>query len=529
MQSDSGMLLSSVRDVLYVIFRHKGKIAVFFVLTAALVTLVTFLLPVVYESDAQLLIRLGRENLPGDQSVPGTYVNVAQDRTSEVKSEVAILISADLARKVVDEVGEGWILNRTDQSGDYRSADIGIAKPPAPGLLKLVYRKAQDGVKKGLVFLKLMDELTPYEDAVRRVMKDTQVNYEKQTNVVRVTYEAKYGPLAQVVLGKLVQFYLEKHVEVYTPQVSPQFFDDQVKKLEAELAHKEQELDAFRNQNGISSIEAQKENLLAGITKLSGELSDVTADADGVEALVNTLEEIVKSTNRTHELSQTTGMPNYLADKLKERLADFKEREAEMSARYPDTHRPLIELREQLKLVEDALSKEPESRTEVTTGLNANREAWEHTWKNERAQLEARRARQAKLAAEVNKHKEDLAQLASREIELARLTRARDLVEEEYKKYREQLQQSQINAAMDIAKFSNVSVVQPASKPLAPVRPKKLRNVGLGLLLGLFGGIFFAFVREYLDDTLNTTEAVEKRLGVPVLASVSEKEYRACT
>ncbi|HPO13490.1 MAG TPA: GNVR domain-containing protein [Candidatus Hydrogenedentes bacterium] len=528
MQSDSGMLLSSVRDVLYVIFRHKGKIAVFFVLTAAIVTLVTFLLPVVYESDAQLLIRLGRENLPGDQSVPGTYVNVAQDRTSEVKSEVAILISADLARKVVDEVGEGWILNRTDQT-KYRTEDIKIDRPPAPGLLKLVYRQVQDLVKGTLVTLKLMDELTPYEEAVRRVMKDTKVNYEKQTNVVSVTYEAKYGPLAQVVLGKLVQFYLEKHVEVYTPQVSPQFFDDQVKKLEADLAQKEQELDAFRNQYGISSIEAQKENLLAGITKLSGELSDVTADADGVEALVNTLEEIVKSTNRTQELSQTTGMPNYLADKLKERLADFREREAEMSARYPDTHRPLIELREQLKLVEDALSKEPESRTEVTTGLNANREAWEHTWKNEKAQLEARRARQTKLAEEVNKHKEDLAQLASREIELARLTRARDLVEEEYKKYREQLQQAQINAAMDIAKFSNVSVVQPASKPLAPVRPKKLRNVGLGLLLGLFGGIFFAFVREYLDDTLNTTEAVEKRLGVPVLASVSEKEYRACT
>ncbi len=525
MQSDSGMLLSSVRDVLYVIFRHKGKIAVFFVLTVAIVTLVTFLLPVVYQSDAQLLVRLGRENLPGDQSVPGTYVSVAQDRTSEVKSEIAILTSVDLARKIVDEVGEGWILDRRGM----RRENLGIPEPPAPGILKIVYRTCQDLVKEGLILLKLMDRLSPYEEAVRRVIKDTNVTYEKQTNIVSISYESKGGPLAQVILDKLMQFYLEKHVEVYTPQVSPQFFEEQVKKLEAELTQREAELDAYRNQYGISSIEAQKENLLAGIMKLSGELSDCTADTDGVEAQVKTLEAIVKSANRTQELSQTVGMPNYIADKLKERLADLREKEAEMSARYPDTHRPLMELREQIKLVQDALGKEPDVRTEITTGLNANREAWEHTWKNEKAQLEARKARQAKLAAEVEKHKADLAQIASREIEYKKLVRARDLAEDEYKKYREQLQRAQINAAMDIEKFSNVSVVQPASKPLAPVRPKKLRNVGLGILLGLFGGIFFAFVREYLDDTLNTTEAVEKRLGVPVLASVSEKEYRACT
>lgn len=525
MQSDSGMLLSSVRDVLHVIFRHKGLIAVFFILITAAVTVITYLLPVVYESDAQLLIRLGRENFPGDPSVPGAMVNVTQDRTSEVKSEVAILSSHYLAEKVVDAIGEGWILDRPD----LRREKLEIAEPPAPGALKVLYQQAESMGKQALITAKLIEPLSPREEAIRKVLKATKVIYEKQTNVVGVTYECRYAPLAKLVLGKLVQFYLERHVEVYTAQASPEFFQEQVTKLEDDLKKREQALETFRQQNDISDIQAQKENLLSQISQLAGELSDVTADVDGLQAMVNTLDEVVKNAEKTHELSRTSGMPNYLADKLKERIADLRQRETEMSERYPDTHRPLIELREQIKLVEDALSKEPESRTEVTMGLDANREAWIHTLKSERAQLEADRARQMKLTTEIEKHKETLALVANREPELLRLERARDIAENEYKQYREHLQRAQINAAMDIEKVSNVSVVQPASEPLAPVRPKKLQNIGLGLLLGLFGGIFFAFAREYFDDTLNTTDAVEKRLGVPVLASVSEKEFRACT
>ena len=525
MQPDSGMLLSSVRDVLHVIFRHKSLIAVFFVLIAAAVTVVTYLLPAAYESDVQLLIRLGRENMPGDPSVPGTMVNVTQDRTSEVKSEVAILSSSYLAEKVVDNIGEGWILGRRDLTRN----KIDIPDMPEPGRLSTLVAQVSGRAKDILGLAQLVVPLSPRDEAIRRVKKNTEVSYEKQTNIVALRYEDRNPALAQHILNKLVEFYLERHVEVHTAQATPAFFQEQVAKLEADLKLREDELQKYKEENGISSISAQKENLLARISKLAAELSDVTADEEGLAAMVNTLTEIVKTARKSHELSRTTGMPNYLADKLKERVADLRERETEMAARYPDSYRPLVELREQLKLVQDALAREPENRTEVTTGLDANRESWEHTLKTELAQLEARRARKAKLAEEVEKHKGELAAVSNLETELVQLTRSRDLAEAEYKEYRTHLQRSQISAAMDVQKVSNVSVVQPASKPLVPVRPKKLRNIGLGLLLGLFGGIFFAFVREYFDDTLNTTEALEKRLGIPVLTSVSEKEFRACT
>ena len=82
---------------------------------------------------------------------------------------------------------------------------------------------------------------------------------------------------------------------------------------------------------------------------------------------------------------------------------------------------------------------------------------------------------------------------------------------------------------MDQSKISNVNEIQAASKPIDPVRPKKARNIGLGLLLGLFLGLCYAFLLEFLDDSLNTVEAAEKRLGVPVLTALSVNEYKSCT
>ncbi len=175
------------------------------------------------------------------------------------------------------------------------------------------------------------------------------------------------------------------------------------------------------------------------------------------------------------------------------------------------------------------LAAENEDRTEVTTQRNANLESFEHTMESERANLEAARARIEKLEDEVARLEERHIRLSAVEVEYDRLQRERDRLEEEYQELRDEWLEASINQEKQKAKYSNVSVVQAASLPLVPEKPRKLRNVGLGLLLGLFGGLVFAFVREYLDDTLNTVEAVEKRLGVPVLGEISRKEFKSCT
>ena len=67
---------------------------------------------------------------------------------------------------------------------------------------------------------------------------------------------------------------------------------------------------------------------------------------------------------------------------------------------------------------------------------------------------------------------------------------------------------------------SNIRVVDPALVPTSPSRPQKARNILLGFLVGLVGGIGLAIFREYLDNTVKSPDDVESLTGLPSLAVV---------
>ena len=66
----------------------------------------------------------------------------------------------------------------------------------------------------------------------------------------------------------------------------------------------------------------------------------------------------------------------------------------------------------------------------------------------------------------------------------------------------------------------NVWVIRNAFLPDAPSKPNKKRNLMLGLILGLMGGIGCAFLIEYLDNTVKSEKDLEARYGLTVLGSV---------
>ncbi len=61
--------------------------------------------------------------------------------------------------------------------------------------------------------------------------------------------------------------------------------------------------------------------------------------------------------------------------------------------------------------------------------------------------------------------------------------------------------------------------IRPATVPGTPIKPNKIVNIGLGLILGLLGGIAFALGREVLDNTVKNTKDFEQ-MGVALLGTV---------
>lgn len=73
-----------------------------------------------------------------------------------------------------------------------------------------------------------------------------------------------------------------------------------------------------------------------------------------------------------------------------------------------------------------------------------------------------------------------------------------------------------------IPKTALVTVINPATPGLAPVRPTKTLNIALGAFFGLLVGVSLAFFIEYLDTSVKTIDEVERVFQAPVLGVIPQ-------
>lgn len=66
----------------------------------------------------------------------------------------------------------------------------------------------------------------------------------------------------------------------------------------------------------------------------------------------------------------------------------------------------------------------------------------------------------------------------------------------------------------------NAAIIESAVLPISASSPQKARNMILAMLLGLFGGVGLAFMVEYLDNSIKTTEELERVVRLPALGVV---------
>ncbi len=77
-----------------------------------------------------------------------------------------------------------------------------------------------------------------------------------------------------------------------------------------------------------------------------------------------------------------------------------------------------------------------------------------------------------------------------------------------------------ISKIISLMNVENVDVIDHAEIPEDPVSPEPLVNILVALITGLFLSISTILILEYSDDTIKTTEDIEKQLGLTVLGKI---------
>jgi uncharacterized protein involved in exopolysaccharide biosynthesis len=242
---------------------------------------------------------------------------------------------------------------------------------------------------------------------------------------------------------------------------------------------------------------------------------------------VKALEEELAGLDRDVVYRTTTGAPNAFMDDARLRLLDLKLRDKELAVQYPSSNRYVRSVRSQIQETEQATGDEPVTRTQVETVINKPYQDTQAALLAERAKLAALEEQDRSLRAQSEPMQAELQQLTDAEGHLVGLERQQAVLDSSYRQYVAKLEDARILQLLEREKISNIAVVQPATTPIKPVRPRKALNVSLGLLLGLAGGVALAFLCDRLDHSFRSAKQVEEHLGIPVLVSIPESRTRA--
>lgn len=514
----------SLRDLYYILFRHKWKTLLFLVVVVGTVTVGTFRSPEIFRSEAKLLVQLGRESVTLDPTATtGQTINISESRKSQVNSELEILKSREIAEKVVDAIGlEAFhVGSDEDIKGDVDVSGSGVVMDAIEKIKRYV-RTAVQWLRNLLKRSGMVEPLSDRDKAVLGVMKNLEAEVMKDSSIINISYEAQSPKLAQEVMANLINSYLEKHIAVHQMPGSYPFFTQQSEDLRDKLAQAENELRNLRDETGISSLEEQRLVILNHIGDLKQQKTAAEADLAASKAKIQALQESLADMPEVLVTQETTGFSEYAADLMRAKLYELQLKEQDLVSKYAEESQQVQMVRREIAEAQALLDKEKArpNRAQVTKGVNITHQQTRLALLTEEATLSSLQAKVENLGGQLADAQAGLKALNDADRRITRLKREISIQEANYRRYSENLEQARIDHALESEKISNISVVQSATLPLKPIRPRKSLNLALGLFLGIFGAIGLAFFSEYIDHSIKTPEEAKDRLQLPTLASI---------
>lgn len=478
----------------------------FFVLVSTATILYAAFAPRTYWSEGKLFVRLGRENVGLDPTATlgqGPVVAVPQFREDEINSVVDLLRSRTLVERVVDQLGPHTILD-------------------LPGL--------------SVTSSTFSSGLSMREQAVLKFEKSLDVSAVKKTNVIRVGYSAPNPELAQQVVSRIMDCYLEDHVRMNRTPHAYQFLDDQTRRVHEELAAAETQLRDLQNQTGLASPREQRELLVKRISSLREELSSTERMLESSIAEARLLRRSLSGLDNLQVTVRSNGLAieNKATEEVRRELYALQMKEKELLAKYTDEHYLVVQIKEQIKSTKDMLeafaglpagSGDPNAPAPQPEPGYALGESPRELIEREPA-LAALAAKAESLRDQVAAAENEMQAFNENGLKVAKLQREIDLLDASYRKYASNLEQSRIDNSMQTERISNLSVVQPATINNKPLSPKRSLILIGGFLAAFGGAIGITLVAEYVDHTCKTPEDVEYQLGLPTLASIPRFDMR---
>jgi len=394
----------------------------------------------------------------------------------------------------------------------------------------------------------------PLEDVIEQMrsairisqVENLQLSGARQYSAFKISFEYSNRTLAQKVAQELVRGFIDENIRTLSGQstATTEFLKDEWEASKKSLDDLENRLTQFRLQNS-GRLPEQLQSNLATLRTIEQELAGINEAINRIGQEKLLLESQIRVyRDQLQALTQAGDQPLSAAAK-NERLTDL-EREivtqetnvSSLKERYKDTHPDVRAAEAQLSmlrnrrdsLLKDEQEKKPEpapvapkrpSRIQGVRELEAQISGLQSQVQARDLDLEERTKAQKQLVAMINEYNGRIQSSPLMEKTYTELTRDYALAKTRYDEMNAKKSQSEIATSLENrGQGERLQLLDPASLPETPVRPKRLAIVGAGTAIGLLAGIFIGGAREMKDTAIKNLKDARAYTNLAVLGTV---------
>jgi len=471
----------------------------------------------IYQSTTKMVIEPRRPKVQQRESI---NINLGND-PNYMNTQLQLLQNPDLMRAVVIRLG----LHR----------DPNVFSAESEGMFSAISRlfTKEDGPKpKGATLPVIsgtatneLDDQNLSDEEKKRVARyaglliaGLDVSQIDKTNIVQVTVESTNPEIAPKVADMVAELFIQRDAEKEL-EVAQKIYDQitkSIEELKLTISQQEQEFIDQMKSAKLPLGEGKGTNLLVdNLQFLNTNLQNVRQERQKLETQ---LDAIAKSREQSRAVGAedrslqsraganptTTESNSDRARGIDSELAKARAELAELRVKYTDEN-PKIKV---------VLAKIERLRKEVADSEQAQ-------VINIEADIRALKAQEEKLSRQFATAVSATTEQGQSEIKITTLAREvlqnRNLLDNYIQKQKEQ------ELAIASGRPDNLKIDTRASKSAAPVGPKRNRNIVLAFLLTFAAGVGVAFLLDYLDDSIKTSDDVGRYLGLPTLALIPQQ------
>jgi succinoglycan biosynthesis transport protein ExoP len=468
---------SHLRDYFRVILKRKWIVITFFLISITTALLGTFLMKPVYRASVTLKIDKENQNVVNFKDVSGD--DGSEDASFQTNFKV--LKSRSLAKRVIRTM-------RLDQNPKFSGR--------AP------HRRSRPEMEGNPVAQSTDEAVDP--NLVDRFLRNLVVEPVPRSRIVKVSFDSQSPQLAADVANDTAKMFINYNVESKFDATlqARDWLEKQLEDMKTKVERADDAVNQYVEHNGIIFLNDGGDSKDKGQNMVTKRLSDLSSEVVQATSDRVTKEVTYREAQRQNGEAIPAVQNNPLIQDLQKENASLESEYAQLSKVYKPDYPKMVRLKAQSNQLKKRIDEETKKALE---GLRVDYEA---AVKKERY-----------LNAALDKYRSEVMGQNEKLVQYSILKRDADTNRELYNNLLQRLKEVGVTASLTA---SNIQILDVAEVPREPYKPNKKKNLSIAILIGLLGGIGLVFFVEYLDNTVKTSDDIERKISLPSLGLVPQ-------